>query len=312
MRLGLIDYINIFPVTYFLGETLGPDWDVVYAPPSRLNALLSEGGLDASPISSVEYARHASDYLLLPDLSVSSRGEVRSVVLYSRHRLEDLDGREITITGATATSRVLLAILLERFVGVRPQYRVGRTLPQRPTATGRGSERVWDVDPEDVGDGSVLLIGDDALAFRQAALHDPALSGFAEYDLGLLWREFTGLPMVFAVWAVRGDVARRPEVKRLVEALHASRARGESLPEVLLACAQKRVGLTHDELLDYYRCLYFTLDVEEEKGLLTFYRHATEMGLCPPCPALGFVPEDILPARGMLDATTDRLLLHGH
>jgi chorismate dehydratase len=275
VRLGCIDYINILPVTAYL------DLPQELAPPSTLNARLAEGSLDASPISSIEYARHQEEYLLLPDLSISSRGAVRSVMLFSRLPLSELDGQMVGICKATATSRVLLRILLEDFVGVHPLWR--------------------DIDEDDRSQlPALLLIGDEALQFRQGAPGAGSSGfqknphGYREYDLGGLWVERTGLPMVFAVWALRRESIRA--AGPLVRALHASRRRGQSLPDELLERAAERTGMSREALRAYYDGLHYSLGPAEEEALLTFYRHASLKGLCPPCERLEFAASPQPPA----------------
>lgn len=284
LRLGLIDYVNIFPLTHPLEEE--GRWRFERATPSTLNRLLADGELDASPVSSIEYPRHADRYVLLPDISISSGGEVQSVVLFSRIPLEQLHDQPLGICASTATSRVLLRIVLEDHVNVTPRYLEHATLEG-------ALEGQWP---------AVLLIGDDALAFRRATLQSPALRDFSPHDLGARWTALTGLPMVFAVWAVRREVASSPEVARLIDDLRASREQGSLLPPSLLARAQTRTGLSHEALIDYYRRLHFTLGPREERALLTFYARAAAKGLCPPCSRIEYAltpsPSTVAPATG--------------
>lgn len=267
-RVGLIDYINIFPITHALEEAGAHAF--VTGTPSELNRLLADGDLDTSPISSIEYARHAGEYRLLPDISISSRGKVRSVMLFSRVPLSRLSGETVGICRATATSRILLRILLEDHVGVRPRYAEDATIVEARRGTYP----------------AILLIGDEALGFRRAARRDPQLAVYAEHDLGEMWFERTGLPMVFSVWAVRRDAANHREVARLHGDLCASREQGVTLPPSLLARASARTELSDEELRDYYARLHYTLDDKEERALLSFFQRAAAKGLCPPCDRL--------------------------
>lgn len=278
LRVGLIDYINIFPITHALEER--GSLPFVTGTPSELNHLLADGDLDTSPISSIEYARHQGEYRLLPDISISSRGKVRSVILFSRVPLERLNGETVGICRATATSRILLRILLEDHVKVSPSYAEDATTDEARRGTYP----------------AILLIGDEALGFRRAARHDPRLAAYAEHDLGEMWFDRTGLPMVFSVWAVRRDAANHREVSRLHDELRASREQGSLLPPTLLARAAARTGLSTDELRDYYARLHYTLGAEEERALLSFYARAAAKGLCPPCGRLGYALPHLAPA----------------
>jgi chorismate dehydratase len=274
--LGSIAYINVLPVMHGLPDTFGrrhkAAWEIVYGSPDKLNERLARGGLDLSPVSSIEYARHQSEYALLPDMAIASRGAVGSVVLFSRRPLAELDGARIGICRATATSRVLLRILLESFQGVRPQYVEGATAQQ----------------PESGELSAALLIGDEALAFRAIAKREPG--GWQEHDLGAMWFEATGLPMIFAVWAVRRDTPFAAVAELLGSALRECRERNASMPPALLAQAHEQTGMPHDELRQYYQQLYFRLGEQERQGLLRFYALAAELGLCPPCERLELWP----------------------
>ncbi|MGC5412947.1 MqnA/MqnD/SBP family protein, partial [Streptomyces sp. DT225] len=64
---------------------------------------------------------------------------------------------------------------------------------------------------------AAVLIGDAAL---RANLHDAPRLGLQVHDLGAMWKEWTGLPFVFAVWAARKDylAAEPAAVKQVHEA----------------------------------------------------------------------------------------------
>ena len=147
---------------------VGMDVEEVQGVPTELNRMLVEGELDTAPISSIEYARNADKLRLLPRLCVASEGAVESIQLVSRKPLEQV--RVVAVTPESATSVVLTKVLLPE----------AEHVPLGEDADAK------------------LLIGDAAL---KSAFEDPT----PHYDLGRLWMERTGLPMVFAVWAVRRD-----------------------------------------------------------------------------------------------------------
>src|SRR5436853_7625100 len=140
------------------------EYEEVTGVPTELNRRLIAGELDTAPISSIEYARHADTLRLLPRLCVSSEGAVDSIQLVSKLSLEAI--RTVAVTPESATSVVLTKVLLPDAVHV----------------------------PLDELAETELLIGDAAL---KSAFEDPT----PHHDLGRLWQERTGLPMVFAVWA---------------------------------------------------------------------------------------------------------------
>jgi predicted solute-binding protein len=161
------------------------DYEEVAGVPTELNRRLLAGAIDTAPISSIEWARNADKLRLLPRLCVSSEGAVDSIQLVSRQKLDDV--RVVAVTPESATSVVLTKVLLPRAAHV--------PLGEEADAT--------------------LLIGDAAL---KSAFEDPT----PHHDLGRLWLERTGLPMVFAVWACPEPLA--DGLAELEDALVAVRA----------------------------------------------------------------------------------------
>jgi chorismate dehydratase len=239
------------------------DVDLVKDSPDRLNTALIEGRLDIGPISLIEYLRHADDLLLLPDLAVGSDGPVLSVNIVSTRPLSQLDGAKVAL-GSTSRTGVLLAqlVLQERY-GVRPEF---YTCP--PDLT----EMLLEAD-------AAVLIGDVALR----ALFDAPKRGLAVTDLGQAWREWTGLPMVFAVWAARRDFASAHP--GLVKEVHEAflRSRDLCLDELddVAASASRWEPFDAATLASYFRVLDFSLGTRQIEGLREFARRATELGHAP-------------------------------
>jgi chorismate dehydratase len=269
-RVGHIQFLNCLPLYWGLmrsGALL--DVDLHKDTPDRLNSALVAGDLDIGPISLVEYLRHADDLLLLPDLAVGSDGPVLSVNLVSTRPLADLDGHRVAL-GSTSRTGVLLArMLLAGRYGAEPDY---YTCP--PDLT----EMLLEAD-------AAVLIGDVALR----ALYEAPRRGLTVTDLGQAWREWTGLPMVFAAWAVRREFAEANpgQVKDVHEAFVRSRevCLGE-LDEVATAAARWE-PFDAATLAGYFRVLDFSLGDRQVAGLREFARRAAEMGAVPPLPANG-------------------------
>src|SRR6266498_2399946 len=123
MRLGRIGYINCYPVYAGIdrGEVQLPA-ELVTGTPAELNDLLVAGELDVSVISAVEYARHAKDLVLLPDLAISCDGPVRSVALFSKRTVGHLDGRTVLISASSRTSVALLELLCRDVWKIHPHF----------------------------------------------------------------------------------------------------------------------------------------------------------------------------------------------
>ena len=176
--------------------------ELVTGTPAELNDLLVAGELDVSVISAVEYARHAKDLVLLPELAISCDGPVRSVMLFSKTDVGQLDGRTVLLSASSRTSAALLELLFRDVWKIRPRFAEAR-------AEASDLEHLAELPHE-----AVLVIGDPALllAARSAYPH--------RYDLGVEWKRWTGLPFVFAVWAAR---ARRRRACRRADSPGAAR-----------------------------------------------------------------------------------------
>jgi chorismate dehydratase len=229
---------------------LDAEVEEVVGVPTELNRALLEGEIDVAPISSIEYARHADRLRLLPRLCVGSEGAVDSIQLVSRLPLEQV--RTIAVTPESATSVVLTKVLLPE------------------------AEHVPLGEPADAR----LLIGDAAL---KSAFEDPT----PHYDLGRLWLERTGLPMVFAVWAAREPVADgMAELEQaLVESVRLARAE----PETLSFEASERYGYPAGFLARYFEKLRYRFGPRERAGLYTFLELAYDAGLLAEVPEFRFV-----------------------
>lgn len=263
MRLGDIQFLNSWPVTYALTQGLVPAPAVVVrGTPARLNAQLADGALDVSAVSLVAYLQHADDLLLLPELAIGSESGVNSVLLISRRPMQELGGQPIAVTADGATTPVLLRILLEQAYGVRAQYvpaavRFPEVLREYPAA---------------------LVIGDDALRALPAARDD-----YFTWDLGALWRDWTRMPMVYAVWAARRDaVERAPQlVGQLHEALLASKAWGLSHPDEVACAAAAASGFAPAFIAEYFRDIRYELDAPALAGLRRYAVLAQQLGAVP-------------------------------
>ena len=225
------------------------DVEEVTGVPTTLNKMLIEGELDVAPISSIEFARHADDLRLLPRLCVSSEGAVDSIQLVSRMPLGSV--RSVAVTPESATSVVLTKVLL-------PQAEI------RPFG--------------DEADAR-LLIGDAAL---RSAFEDPT----PHHDLGRLWLERTGLPMVFAVWAATEPVV--DGISDLEHALVASVRLARSEPEKLAYEASARYGYPAGFLARYFEKLRYSFGPRERAGLYTFLEMARDVGELHRVPELRF------------------------
>lgn len=192
-QIGSVPYLNAAPLTW------GMEAEIVLEPPSQLARRLHGGELSAALISITEVLFNPA-YIVLDGFGIVSDGPVYSVVLAHRVPFEEI--RVVDLDPASCTSVNLLKVLLaER--GLSPEF---RPLVSYPKA---------------LNSEAVLLIGDPAIEFRRQMtpenLHQGSASeSYRIWDLGEAWRERTGLPFVYAAWAIRRD-ADWPTVSQRLE-----------------------------------------------------------------------------------------------
>lgn len=284
MRIGRIPYINCYPVYGAVDRGIvALNGEIVDGVPSALNRQMAEGTLDVSVISAVEYARDAKRYLLLPDLAITSDGPVRSVVLFSKRPASELQGRRVLVSKSSMTSVALLELLFEHVWDAKPAF-----VPA--DAELSDVEKFADTDHD-----ARLVIGDAALhlwsRLRHPDEYEPhaGLSAYRyAYDLGAEWKNWTGLPFVFAVW-----VAQRTTAVQEALAVHAnliqSRDWGINHLETLAAQAAVATGVNKRECLEYLSGLDYGLSYEHLAGLTEFFRRLVTAGRVPNG-SLAFLP----------------------
>jgi chorismate dehydratase len=256
MRIGRIGYINCAPVYGAIDRgivALPPRGELVTGTPAELNDLLVAGELDVSVISAIEYARHAKELVLLPELAISCDGPVRSVALFSRRTVGQLDGRTILVSASSRTSVALLELLCKDVWKIHPNFAEAR-------AEAQDLEALAALPHE-----AVLVIGDAALKLAAQGVYAH------RYDLGQEWKDWTGLPFVFAVWAAR-RVVSPAAVQRGHTALLASRTWGLAHLDELAREAAAATGVPRAACLEYLSGLDYALTPKHVTGLTDFFR----------------------------------------
>ncbi|MCS7046580.1 MAG: menaquinone biosynthesis protein [Gemmataceae bacterium] len=251
LRIGAVNYLNTKPLIYDL-DRLAPEAELILDFPSCLADHLEEGRLDVALIPIIEYFR-AGTYRLVPEICIASHGPVLSVTLFSRCPPTSI-GR-VALDAGSRTSAALAQILLRERWHVRPE------ICQLPL----------DARPDDVDADAVLVIGD-------RAMH-ACLPGFAHaIDLGQEWQEWTGLPFVYAAWAVRDGVNLGP----VADALREAKRRGLANIGPIAAREAKLLGLDPGFCRRYLsNIIRFDLGFREQAGMEYFYRMACRLGLAP-------------------------------
>lgn len=229
-RVGSVCYLNSVPLTRGLED------QIHFHTPSQLAQMLRAKKLDAALVSTSEVI-FTGAYDALDGIAIASLGEIQSVHLSHRQPLEKMD--EVYVDTASLSSVTLLRVLLaER--GIRPEFKPLASYEEAPDKT------------------NVLLIGDPALQFLRAG-HPHAI-----FDLGAAWYEMTGLPFVFAVWALRRDI----DTTALRRHLREAKAFGlETLDYII----QSRTEFDYDFRKDYLGWhVHYHLGADEKRGIAKF------------------------------------------
>lgn len=268
LRLGRINYLNMYPMHWALG--IEPKFTGV---PSEVNQSIINGDIDVACMSSIEYARHADDLLLLPSTCISAEGAVGSIFAISNVAFEDVT--DIWVTSQTATSLVLYQ-LLTRLRGLRPKV---HPLEDTPASTLAEHER-----------SAVLLIGDDALTARSSL----QLARYVFTDLGERWLSETGMPMVYAVWAVRRDaIERSPEAAAALDQMIVDSVSAFHRVDDAIEQAAHDFETELSTARSYFGQLRYTFGQEERKGLLRFLRMACEEGFLTQVPQPAYIDSSL-------------------
>ncbi|MHB8171387.1 MAG: menaquinone biosynthetic enzyme MqnA/MqnD family protein [Thermincolia bacterium] len=265
LRLGQVDYLNCLPIYQAFQEgEIHLEAKLTKGAPAQLNQLFLAGKLDITPISSIEFARHAEECYIIPDISISANGRVDSILLFSKVPITELEDKTISLTQSSATSVVLLKVLLENY------YQLSSiNYTTESTDLGKMLENA----------DAALLIGDDAM-LAHAARADYGEELYVT-DLGEVWKEFTGEAMVYAVWVINKKYAdKNPErVEQIVKAFHEAKDWAANNQEKVIHKAMERNPMLGRGLIgEYFTIIRYQLDEDYRRALLTYYDYAYKSG----------------------------------
>ncbi len=240
-HLGSVPYLNARPLTYAIAEP------IVLMEPSRLSKELAENLLHAALVPIVEVLENSDAYHVVDGIAIGALNSVYSVILV--HTMAVVRLKTIALDSASKTSNQLIKILLQKYYRISPRY----------------------VSPDEAADAQ-LMIGDPAIAYRQTHPDERFL------DLGQSWHSHTGLPFVFAVWAVRKDA---PNVAGLAKNLRAAAKIG--------LAARDEIARNHFEYRYLTEHLYYHMNDPQKKAIAAFASDLVEIGHLAKKPELSYI-----------------------
>jgi chorismate dehydratase len=236
-----VPYLNSAP--FFRGLSLGDRFELTDAVPRELGRQAASGEAAAGLLPLIDFLRLEDRFERLGPFGIAVRGRARSVMLFSRKPIRQLEGAAIALTEETSTSAILLRLILER------RYQLA------PASYSRGTDPAAD---------ALLLIGDEALRFQATNTRYPF-----ETDLAFEWWLWQHLPCVFAVWAIRKDVPAEDK-KELQRGLSGSLGVSQSQHEAIARERAAPLGVPAEELADYLGRFVYRFSSPEEEGIARF------------------------------------------
>src|SRR5579871_2024563 len=249
LRISAISFLNTVPLMWdFERGAAGSQFEISYTVPSECAAQLRAGTADIGIIPAAAYAS-IPDLAILPGVAIAARRPVRSILLVSKVRLEQI--RTIALDTSSLTSVALTKVLFDRWLGGHMTF----------------TSMAPDVDQMLTEHDACMVIGDTALRVDRYQ--------YLTYDLAEEWIRFTGKPFVFAFWAIRqAALNHAPRDLDLPTVFQESRNHG-LLPNSLDVIAREwapRLALSQEEVKSYLtENIHYSLDPDCMDGMRLFY-----------------------------------------
>ena len=267
IRISVVQYLNSVPLAWGILE--GPQkeqFEAMYSTPAECAAELAAGNVDIGLIPAIEYQRIAGTRII-PGPAIASRHRAASVLLLSKLPLARI--RSVACDRGSRTSVALARVILNSYYKNKPEFRESDPDPAKMLA----------------GSDAALLIGDTALGFKADNKFATSFKvgnygqegpePIQAFDLAERWNTLTGLPFVFAFWAVRAGFSDRGVVEQLVE----SREFGLADLETIASRYSESLKLDKDFLLQYLeKNMYYNMDADAVEALDQFYTLAARAG----------------------------------
>src|SRR3990172_9603821 len=264
IKLGSVPFLNVKPLVFPLEERLVQhDFEISYTSPSNLSTLLFDKNVDLGFMPFAELIKRGN-YRIVPNISISSYGKVDSVILLTRSEIKEL--KTVAVDVRSQSSTALLRIILEVFNKLSPIY-------IRREADEKFLNGV---------DGG-MLIGNIGLKLR----YFPP-DGYMVFDLGEIWTNETGLPFVYAVYAVNKGI----KLGRNLQALETAKSIGLKIVKKITKIESEKIGLGEEICLRYLtERIRYDLGEKEISGVLNYAKLLSDLDENRRIPEIKFYSE---------------------
>ena len=276
LRISIVQYLNTAPLVW--GFTHGPlrgKYDLSFTVPSQCAEALRTGAADIAIIPAIEYQR-IQNLVILPDLAIASKKQVRSLLLVAKKPIYEL--RSIALDSSSRSTQALTRVLCAGKWKIAPEF--FEAPPDLPAMLQRADAALLIGDPalrlsiETEGNSSIGAQGQTICSAAELGIDAPGKLSI--YDMVGEWQKLTGLPAVLAVWAARRDSVT-PEI---ISDFSASRDFGMARIPEICADAAGELHLPRPALESYLRHnIDFSLDPENRRGLEQYFAKAAALGL---------------------------------
>lgn len=253
IKLATVPFLNAKPLVYPLEkEMIEHPFSISYYNPALLSLRLFDNSVDIALIPVAELLQRMN-YRVFPGISISSAGKVDSVALVLKKDIGSL--RNVAVDSRSQSSTALLRVILELFHGISPRYykrRYGRNFFE--------------------GMDAGMVIGDSGLRLFYSNTGEYEIA-----DLGEIWTERTGLPFVYAVYAINNDRLTGKDL----HSLGLSKDLGVGLIEKIAEAEYERVGISPGFCINYLKNrICYDLGEREVEGLIKYSEFLSELGYC--------------------------------
>lgn len=230
---------------------------VRYDVPSRLLDDLISGAVDIALCPVIDFQIAPRPLRLIPVGGIGCDGPTLTVRLFSPVPFEQV--QRVYADTDSHTSIALMRIILHHLCGIQPAI---VDLPAPEKNNGH-----WPRQP----DTALLLIGDKVVT---AAPHEPAFPH--QLDLGVAWKQLTGLPFVFAAWMTRADT----DLADLPDRLDRQRRLNAHRIDAIANAAAPAAGWPNHLARRYLGSLLrYEIDRPQLNAIQHFWEQAHELGI---------------------------------